>query len=116
MSFFDKIFSRDTLPKWTPAYRAHIDDLSCEEISSSLGKGKKTKDGFTFWTGRMSDLDPDYPEDEYFQLSNFDWRFGKDQKPRASGRNQWCLYASSRRSIRQVVGEAGGIARNIEEI
>ena len=117
MSFLDKIFSKDDeLPNWTPTHRATINDVSFDELRTTLGSGKKSTDNFTFWSGRLSDLDPDYPEDEYFQLSNLDWRFGKDQKPRVTNREQWYLYATSRKGIRQVADEVGGLPRDIKEL
>lgn len=77
---------------------------------------KKAKGGFVFWAGPMDAIDPIYDEDQYFQLSNFDWRRGEDQKPKVEGREQWYVYGTSARSIRQIADEAGGMIRNIEEI
>lgn len=116
MSFLDNLFGKAQDDNWTPTHRATINDVSLEDIRSTLGRPRKAKGGFTFWTGSMDTVDPDYPDDQYFQLSNYDWRRGEDQKPKADGREQWYLYTSSAHSIRQIADDVGGMPRNIEEI
>jgi len=116
MGFLDDLFRKAKRDHWHPTHRATINYVTFDEIRNALGRPTKSKDGFTFWTGSMDTIDPDYLEDEFYQLSNYNWRFGTDQTPKLENREQWYIYATSPQSIRQIADEVGGMARNIEEV
>jgi hypothetical protein len=115
MSFIGKLLGKKSDAAWTPTHRGAVIDISYEEIQTALGRGTKSKGGFVFWRGELTDLDPDYPEGHY-QLSNYDDRRGEGQNARVERRNRWYVVATSARAIRLVADEVGGLARNIEEM
>ena len=118
MSFLDGILGKKAADNgWTPTHRAILRELTYDEIVSALGRPQKAKGGFVYWRGPLSSIDPDYPEDQHFQLSNKDFRgFGDGAKKPKLDREYWFLMTSSERGIRMVAGDVGGLARDIEAL
>lgn len=118
MSFLDNILGKKTRnDEWDVKCQGVLKDLSFDEIQNTLGRPQKAKGGFVYWRGPITDLDPDYPEGEYFQLSNKDFRgFGDAAKAPSTDRETWFVLATSERAIRLLSNEVGGLARNIQEV
>lgn len=116
MGFFDSLLSMGKMERWEPTHRAIIKNLTFEDIKDELGNARRSPRGFIFWEHRLSDLDSEYPDTSHFQVSNFDYRFGKDQKPRIDDRETWFIVADSADVIRIFCREVGGMTKNIEEI
>lgn len=117
MGFLDSLLGKEKRSTWKPTHRAILKDLTYDEISQCLGSPKKATGGFVYWTGSMTSLDPDYPEDAHYQISNKDFRgFGDAAKKPKIDRENWFLVTDDESSIRLVSDEVGGLARNIEAI
>lgn len=117
MGFFDTLLGKKTRhDDWAVTHQGILRELTYDEIVDTLGRPQKAKGGFVYWRGPLSDLDPDYPEDEYFQLSNKDFRgFGGAKKPKLDS-DYWFALATSERAIRMLADDVGGLARNIQEV
>ena len=115
MSFIGKFLGKKSDASWSPTHRGIVMDVEYSEIVNELGRPTKSKGGFVFWRGELTDLDPDYPEGHY-QISNYDYRRDDGQPARTERRNRWFVIATSPRAIRLVADEVGGLARNIEDM
>lgn len=117
MSFLDKLLGKKKEYKdWNATTRGVLHDISYNEIESSLGRPVRAQGGFVFWRGPLNGLDPDYPSDEYFQISNKDFRFGTAAKKPPTDTEKWFIYATSDKTIRIVANELGALARDIEAV
>lgn len=117
MGFLDSLLGKTARAAWKPTHRAILKELTYDEIVSALGRPTKATGGFVYWTGPLSKLDPDYPEDAHYQISNKDFRgFGDAAKKPKIDRENWFLVTDDSRAIQLVAGEVGGLARNIETI
>lgn len=117
MGLFDKIFgSKSQHNAWEPSHRGIVRDVSYDDIVNTLGSPRKAKGRFVYWRGPMSDIDPDYSDAEFFQLSNSDYRpFGIGREPSISGET-WFVLGTSSAVIRILGNEIGGIVKDIELI
>lgn len=118
MGFFDDLLGKkDRYDGWDATHQGILRELSYDEIVSSLGNPQKAKGGFVYWRGPLTDLDPDYPEGEYYQLSNKDFRgFGDAAKAPKLDRTNWFALATSGKAIRLLANEVGGLVRSIEPV
>lgn len=118
MGFFDQLIGKkDRHDNWDVTHQGILRELTYDEIEATLGRPKKAKGGFVYWRGPLSDLDPDYPEGQYYQLSNKDFRgFGDANKAPKLDRENWFVLANSEKAIRLLSNEVGGLARNIEAV
>lgn len=118
MGFLDGILGKTVRhDDWTVTHQAQLRELTYDEIVEALGRPQKAKGGFVYWRGPLSDIDPDYPDDEYYQLSNKDFRgFGDAAKSPKLDREYWFVLATSERTIRTLARDVGGIPRNVESV
>ena len=118
MGFLDSLLGKGSRhDNWEVKYQGILRDLSYDEIVATLGRPQKAKGGFVYWRGPLNELDPDYSEDDYFQLSNKDFRgFGDAAKAPQIHRENWFVLATSERAIRLLSNEVGGLARDIESV
>jgi len=117
MNFLDKLFGKDKKDDdWTVTHRGMIREVTYDEIVAKLGRPCKGKGGCVFWRGPLTMVDPEYPDDEFFQLSNKDYRtFGGSKKTTIDG-EVWFAYATSDSTIRLIANEVDGLARGIEDV
>lgn len=117
MGFLDSLFGKSARAAWKPTHRAILKELTYDEIVAALGRPTKATGGFVYWTGPLNKLDPDYPEDVHYQISNKDFRgFGDAAKKPKIDRENWFLVTDDSRAIQPVADEVGGLVRNIETI
>lgn len=114
MGLLDKLFNKDpSYDDWSPAFRGVLVDLTYDDLVDGLGSSTKAKDGFVYWRGPMSKVDPDLPKDEYFQVSNQGFGFGKPRSLDSDSGN-WYVLATSEKAIRQIASELGCVVRGVE--
>ena len=118
MGFLDNLLGKKAHHNdWEVTHQGILRDLSYADITAVLGNPQKAKGRFVYWRGPLTDLDPDYPEGDYFQLSNKDFRgFGDAAKEPKIDRENWFVLATSENAIRLVSNEVGGLARDIESV
>lgn len=118
MGFLDNLLGKSTQhDAWDATHQGLIKEVTYDELVSTLGRPQKAKGGFVFWRGPLTSLDPDYPEGEYFQLSNKDFRgFGDGAKAPSTDRETWFALATSAQAIKILSNEVGGLARSIQDI
>ena len=123
MSLIEKFFKRGAGEKFDPTHRAILKEVSMEDLSGVLGKCSKTRDGFVFWRGDYSDIDPDFSSGSMYQISSKDYRGsgrGATPAPGASAppsqRTVWFMLTNNPRIISPMSGELQALAREIEKI
>lgn len=116
MGIFDSFFGKkQNDDRWGARFKGRIQEISYDDIVSVLGNPKKAKGGFIYWRGPLADIDEDLSSDEFFQLSNKDFRFSESAKPRTD-RTEWFVLATSVRAIKILSDNLGGLTRNIEPV
>lgn len=117
MGFLDSILGRSKEVDWKPTHRGLLKEVSFDELINNLGSPKKAQGGFVYWRGSLDELDPDYDENVYYQISNKDFRgFGSAGKRPSTNRETWFILTNDGGSIRLVADEVGALARGIEKI
>ena len=118
MGFLDSLFGKSTQHDgWVATHQGVYKDLSYDEIVATLGRPQRAKGGYVYWRGPLSGVVPEYPDDEYYQLSNKDFRgFGDGRKAPALDRDSWFVLATSDRAIRLLGAELGAMTRNVEAV
>lgn len=123
MGFLDDLFSKGKDDRdWEATHRGLLKEISYDDIAAILvpvlGKPAKAKNGgFQYWRGPLTALDEDYPADEFFQLSNKDYRgFGGRRGPPTLEGNTWFVYATSERAIRLLGNEVGALSSDVEKV
>jgi len=113
MSLIEKFLKRGAGEKFDPTHRAILKEVSMEDLSSVLGKRSKTRDGFVFWRGDYSDIDPDFSSGSMYQISSKDYRrAGRGAPP--SQRTVWFMLTNNPSIIAPMSSELQALAREIE--
>jgi len=81
-----------------------------------LGEPSSSNDGFTYWSGSLSDLDEDLDGGECFQISNKDPGGSIANRRPSISRDEWFVVATSESAIRILASEMGCIARGIKKV
>jgi len=115
MSLIEKFFKRGAGEKFDPTHRAILKEVSMEDLSGVLGKCSKTRDGFVFWRGDYSDIDPDFSSGSMYQISSKDYR-GAGWAVPPSKRSVWFMLTNNPRIIAPMSSELQALAREIEII
>ena len=115
MGIFDGFLGkRPSYDNWLASHKGMIKEVTYDELVAELGRPTKAKSGHVYWRGPLTDLDPDHPEDQYYQLSNKNYRYGSPDKTPSTNITTWYVLATSEKAIRLLAHEVGGLARNIE--
>lgn len=117
MKFLDRLLGgKPKYNDWTPTHRGIVYEISYDDIVSQLGKPNKAEGGFVYWRGPLAEIDPGLPENDFFQISNLDYRVRRESARASTDRTDWFIVASSLRAVRILSSELNALARHIETI
>lgn len=109
MKLFDKILGKEE--PWTPTHCCILKHVDYDDLFATLGKPKKSKDGFVFWRGKVVDFYSGYPDEVFYQISSKS--FGDKTRPDPE---TWFVVTNDKEACRMVANEVDGVARDIREI
>lgn len=118
MGFLDDLLGNGKDDRgWEATHQGMLKEIRYDDIVPVLGRPEKAKGGFRYWRGSLASLDEDYPSDEFFQISNKDYRGfgGRRGAPTLDG-DTWFVYATSERAIRILAEEVGAMARDVKAV
>lgn len=118
MGFLDNFLGkRSRHDDWTATHQGIYKEISYDDIVAELGGPQRAKGGYVYWRGPLSDIDPEYPDDEYYQLSNKDFRaFGGGSKTATIDRDKWFVLGSSEHAIQLLGAELGALTRDVSKV